>query len=72
MQTVFLLGFYCSLSISRRNIISSQRSRVAQWLSEALIYVMTDLYPSSKFFDLKKPQPVRDGRNKKGMPGKVS
>lgn len=68
MQTVFLLGFYCLLSISRRNI----RSRVAQWLSEALIYVMTDLYPSSKFFDLKKPQPVRDGRNKKGMPGKVS
>ena len=36
-------GFYCLFSVSRKNVISSQRGRVGQWLSEVLMYVVTDL-----------------------------
>lgn len=42
-KLVFLLGFYCSFSISRKNVISSQRGREGQWVSETLMYVVTDL-----------------------------
>lgn len=41
------------------------------WLSKVLIYVMTDLYPSSKLFPWGKPEPVRGGRKKNDMLVKV-
>lgn len=40
---MFLLGFYCSSSISRKNVFFTKKLTVGQWLSKELVYVMTVL-----------------------------